>query len=164
MKREALQRLRDAETLEGLISQTDSAYLLRLLGLELLLKVVHESEVGKCPRHHRYAEIFGGLPHDVQQCILSLAETRIGPSALGGNPIAVFREWGDNFVSLRYPWEKYEGLSNMERYSRVGAAWIAKGAPLDEATFRYHPKELFGILHALQAFLDEAPHSSEEGS
>ena len=61
MHQEALQRLRDAETLSeamALGEQSDSPYLLSLLGLELLLKFVFESVLCKPGRGHDYEKLF----------------------------------------------------------------------------------------------------------
>jgi hypothetical protein len=167
MHQEALQRLRDAEMLSeaiGVGEQSDSPYLLRLLGLELLLKAVFESVLRK-PAHvhrHNYEALFNELPTDLQAKLLTLAGERIGPSALNANHASVLREWGQNFIALRYPWERYASLSE-EEYSRVGGEWAAKGAELEDATFRYHPEELFGFLAALQVVAAELAHESRNG-
>lgn len=50
MYEEAMKRLHDAQTLSEAMTfgdSTDSPYLLKLLGLELLLKLVYEHRVGK---------------------------------------------------------------------------------------------------------------------
>ena len=157
MYQEALQRLRDADTLSdamGLSEQSDSPYLLRLLGLELLLKLIHEIVLLKSARGHDYAKLFGNLPSDLQQRLLSLAGERVGPSALTSKHLLVLEEWGQNFVALRYPWERYSTLTEDE-YSRIATTWLDRGAPLDEATFRYFPEELVGFLAALRIVGDE---------
>jgi hypothetical protein len=165
MHREALQRLRDAETLSeamALGEQSDSPHLLRLLGLELLLKVVFESVLQKPAHGHQYENLFKELPSDLQVRLLSLAGERVGPSALAENHAAVFKEWGQNFVALRYPWERYTALSE-EQYIKLGNEWVAKGAPLEEAMFRYYPEELLGIITALQAMAAELSGASHNG-
>lgn len=152
MHQEALQRLRDAETLSeamALGEQSDSPYLLSLLGLELLLKFVFESVLCRPGRGHDYEKLFKELPSALQARLLCLAAERVGPSALAGNYELVLQEWGQNFIALRYPWERYETLSE-NQYSSVGNQWVAKGAPLEEATFRYYPEELVGFLAALR--------------
>lgn len=157
MYQEALQRLRDADTLSdamGLSEQSDSPYLLRLLGLELLLKLVHEVVLFKAGRGHEYAQLFNDLPRDLQERLLSLAGERVGPSALAEKHLLVLQEWGRNFVALRYPWERYLHMSEDE-YSQVAKTWIQRGAPLEEATFRFFPEELVGFLAALRAVADE---------
>lgn len=158
MHQEALQRLKDAETLAQTTSpgeSTNSAYLLELLGLELLLKIVYESALQTPVRGHEYETMFGRLPQHLQSRLLALAGERIGPSNLATDHKSVLEEWGQNFVALRYPWERYEKLNEVQ-YTSLSNAWASKGAPLKEATFRYHPEELFGFLYALRIVAAEA--------
>ena len=157
MHQEALQRLRDAKTLSeamGFDEYSDSPYLLRLLGLELLLKFVFESVLKRPAWGHKYEDFFCALPFDLQARILYVAGARIGPPALASSHKSVFQDWGQNFVALRYPWERYENLSE-QQYSKVGEDWVGNGAPLDEAIFRYHPKEMCGVLEALRCVAKE---------
>lgn len=166
MHQEALRRLKDAEALSQAMSlgeSTDSTYLLQLLGLELLLKIVYESALSKPGRGHEYEKLFGELPQNLQTRLLALAGERIGPSGLAANHEFILKEWGQNFVALRYPWERYATLSE-EQYSDVGEAWVSKGAPLEEATFRYHPEELVGFLSALRLVAAEAANLSFNGT
>ena len=165
MYQEALQRLKDAETLSQAISlgeSADSAYLLKLLGLEILLKIVYEFTLCKPGRRHEYEKLFGELPQNLQTRLLALAGERVGLSALAENHELVLKEWGKNFVALRYPWERYATLSE-EQYSTISEAWVSKGAPLEEATFRYHPEELVGMLSALCLVAAEAAEPSFNG-
>ena len=163
MHREALQRLEDAEVLDRAYrvdTRSDSAHLLQLLGLELLLKLVYEITLQrKSTHHHAYEQIFEALPDHLQNKILKLVGERVGPSALSTNVAAVLKEWGKNFIALRYPYERYESFTE-EQYAALGEQWIAKGAPIDEATFRYYPEELFGMLHALRLIAEEIANQS----
>lgn len=157
MHREALRRLDDAKVLAG---RGDSAHLLSLLGFELLLKLVHEVIVGqKTPHGHKYHLIFCDLPAETQKEILERAGNRIGPSALNTAASDILKEWGENFISLRYPYEKYEGLTEDE-YLSLGAQWVEAGAPLNGAQFRYFPEELFGIVEGLKQMAAEMANNS----
>lgn len=157
MHREAIRRLDDAKQLIG---HGDSAHLLSLLGFELLLKLVHEVTLERKSEHgHRYDLIFSDLPTEVKDQILKAGRARIGISALTSKPMTVFKEWGNNFIQLRYPYEKYEGLTE-EEYLRQGAEWVAAGAPLEEAQFRYYPEELYAMLEALREMTDEMAKNS----
>lgn len=161
MHQQALQRLSDSELLHNASDdgdQFDSQYLLRLLGMELLLKVVFEKTLHEKAHGHRYDKLFKRLPEDLQDRLIRLAGERIGPSGLTDNAQSLFKEWGQNFVALRYPWERYDGLSE-DQYATLEEKWIAEGAPLKKATFRYHPEELFGMLYALQTVADELRES-----
>lgn len=151
MQREAAQRLDDARQLSKSDASnpfSNSAHLLCLLALELLLKLVYEAVLGR-PRHgHDYNQIFSELPQETQARLLTLAEERIGQSALSINPDGVLNEWARNFIDLRYPYERYEGMTEAE-YKRLADDWVQRGGPLDDAQFRFYPEELYGILHAL---------------
>lgn len=170
MLREASQRLEDADLLSNASTtyKSDSAYLLRLLGLELLLKCIHELTLGEPPKRtglgkgHSYAAIFMALPDEAQSRILQIAGERIGPSELSNNAVRVLEEWGKNFSALRYPYEKYELLSE-QQYREQGERWMRAGAPLDEAVFRYYPEELFGFIHALRTFVADAASTTQPG-
>lgn len=152
MREEANQRLSDAHLLEQKLpvgENTDSPYLLRLLSFELLLKLVFEQTLEVRPRkRHEFHIIFGELPDNVQQDILTRALEHGGTSKLSSDPLAVLMEFGQNFIALRYPYDRYDNISE-EQYAALGADWIKRGALDTEATFRYHPAELRGLIHAL---------------
>ena len=57
-------------------------------------------------------------------------------------------------MALRYPYERYENLTE-EQHLSLGDQWVAKGAPLEEATFRYHQRELRGFIEALRLVAEE---------
>lgn len=153
MLRESDSRLQSADLLRSSGDDSDSAYLLRLLGFELLLKVIFEESIGApAPRHHRYGEIFALLPQDIQANLVRLAGERIGPSALASDPIQVLTELGSNFIGLRYPYDKYARMSAAE-YAQAGSNWAAAGAELQSAVFRYHPEELVGLTYGAQQFI-----------
>ena len=150
MLRESVSRLHSAEVLRTAGDESDSAYLLELLGFELLLKIVYELRTGQAPpKHHRYAEIYGNLPALTQEELLRLTGERIGPSALSTDPTAVLTELGNNFIHLRYPYDKYAGMTQDE-YERSGDEWIQRGARNEEAVFRYFPEELFGLTESVK--------------
>ena len=157
MHREALRRLADAKVLSD---RGDSAHLLCLIGLELLLKLIHEVTLRRKTTHgHKYELIFRDLPIEIQEEIIKRAGARIGPSALNSGALKILREWGKNFVNLRYPYEKYEGLTEKE-YSALGEDWLKAGASLEEAHFRYFPEELFGMVDALKGMAEDMAKNS----
>jgi hypothetical protein len=153
--RESCHRLRDAEILERAALLEDdvcvSVYLLRLLGLELQLKFVYLIENNKEDTKglgHNYQKIFEKLNEQTKTRLIELAVQRIGHTALSTDTLLVLKTWGDNFIDLRYPYEKYEGQSEAE-YLAKGREWIENGAPLEQATFCLYPCELYGFLEAL---------------
>ena len=150
MLRESESRLSSARLLRFTSDSSDSAYLLELLAFELLLKLVMERATqSAAPTHHHYDTIFGNLPQETQAEVLRLAGERIGPSALSSDHLGVLKDLRSNFVLLRYPYEKYSNMSEVE-YAAVGDSWIANGARTSDADYRYHPEELLGLTFALQ--------------
>lgn len=157
MLEESASRLRAAERLCS-VDDSSSAYLLRLLGFELLLKLVYEQISGNpAPRHHKYEEIFCALDQETQDSLLQLAGERIGPSGLTEDAVRVIKELGLNFIELRYPYEKYARMSS-EEYAQLGSDWIASGAKLEDAIFRFHPEELLGLTYAAQTLAGEVSY------
>jgi hypothetical protein len=160
MHREAIRRLSDAQLLveaDPLGSRrADSNHLLELIGLELLLKFLFEIEHSRQADGfgHDYKAIFSVLQPETQARLISLCGERIGPSAFTAEPTKILAEWGRNFVGLRYPFERYKGLSE-EQYASTSARWLQKGAKLESATFRFYPQELSGVLYALQTIANE---------
>jgi hypothetical protein len=92
------------------------------------------------------------LPQHVQINLLRLSGDRIGPSTLSTDPIQVLTELGSNFISLRYPYNKYAGMSEAE-YGRAGRDWVAAGSEPQDAVFRYHPEELVGLTYGAQQII-----------
>lgn len=172
MHREAIRRLSDAQLLvdaDPLGSRrADSDHLLNLLGLELLLKFLFEVEHSRQADDfgHDYKAIFSALQPDTQTRLISLCAEHIGPSAFTSEATKILAEWGRNFVGLRYPFDRYRGLTE-EQYVATSARWLQKGAKLESATYRFYPQELTGVLyasqtiankHALQIFGEEFIH------
>lgn len=156
----AIERLTDAELLAKSDPQKDrrydSDYLLKLLGLELLLKFILEIETMKNSRSysHFYYKLFEDIPHATQTRFLDLCGKHIGPSELSTDHISVLKELGENFIALRYPYERYKGMDESE-YITQSDNWLSNGANLQEAAFRFHPEELTGLLYAAQVIVNE---------
>ncbi|MBP1673861.1 MAG: hypothetical protein H6Q25_1676 [Bacteroidetes bacterium] len=153
--KEAMDRLHDAELLNQNINQkTDSGYLLELLALELLLKTVSLINVGKYCRNHNYQQLYEALPQKIRERILDRM-TYWSEIKLTNNQLQkLLVLYKKNFVRLRYPFEAYQNMNECE-YREYGELWIAMGAPVDEAEFQYHPKELYGLCKALQEEIEK---------
>lgn len=149
MLQESSKRFNSSDFLRASGDDSNSAYLLQLIGFELLLKVVVERSTNSNVHGHVYQDLFSKLSQQEQEDILRIAGERIGPSALSSNHIGVLTDLGSNFVKLRYPHEKY-GHMTQEQYTQAGASWIAAGAKTADADYRYHPEELLGLTFALQ--------------
>lgn len=149
MLKECEKRFRAAKLLSQSGDNSDSAYLLELIGFEILLKIVVEQHTKSTAHGHCYRDLFVSLPDQTQANILSIARNHIGPSALDSDHMSVFVDLGTNFVKLRYPYERYALMSEQE-YAGVGTEWIEAGAEVRDAHYRYHPQELDGLVCALQ--------------
>ncbi|MGN6152913.1 MAG: hypothetical protein ACTHOH_13035 [Lysobacteraceae bacterium] len=146
---ESAKRFASADLLRATGDASDSAYLLELVGFELLLKVVVERATGEMVHGHHYLPLFNQLPQETRATVLRLAGEWAGPSALTDSHESVLADLGSNFVKLRYPYEKYSSLTE-QQYRQVGKDWIAHGASNAEADFRYHPEELRALALALR--------------
>jgi hypothetical protein len=127
---------------------SDGGYLLRLLAFETLLKALVTAHGVRPPRKHSYPELFRLLPAPVQERVLAAAAERMSTSADYTNVPELLDTFATNFVALRYPYEAYGQVSRDARLG-AGRGWLAKGGPEAEATFVYHPEELYGLTHGL---------------
>ncbi len=152
MSREAVKLMADAERLRGDVrSESNGAYLLDLLALEILLKCCVAIETGKFERGHDYVHMFLKLQIDTRKALVDAAAVRMGPAADYSDVCWLLALFGCNFIRLRYPYEAYAGMSEAE-YFRRGSEWIDRGAVVEEATFDFRPNELHGLLDALSRF------------
>ena len=153
MMREAEERLTDATHLTTRSdNHSDSAYLLELLAFELLLKAAVRIDGQDAGKEHNYQKLFHLLDSTARQSLISTAIARSADAADYSDVDTLLEAWSKNFVSLRYPFEKYEGLTEAE-YLERGEKWVAAGATPQTADFVYHPIELHGFVFALDAYL-----------
>ncbi len=155
MAREAAKRSADSAILSSTVAGagSDSAYLLELLAFELLLKATLQISGVKPPANHSYSRLFALLPSGVQNRLRDTAISRVGPEVDFSNLGRLLDTWGRNFVSLRYPYEKYEGLTE-ELYRARGETWLQNGADENAADFVYYPEQLHAFTHALKTEVD----------
>lgn len=155
MYKQAEGRLNDADILSKNINrETDSNYLLELLAFELLLKCIAYINTGNQLGGHDYLKIFNALSDEKKNNILTLATERMSASADYSDISNLLNIWSKNFILLRYPYEKYEGMSKKE-YRELGINWVTEGANIEKATFVYFPNELYGLNHALKYLTHE---------
>jgi len=149
MLSEARKRLTDASILSSnLESTSDAAYLLQLLAFELLLKATVRIHTGSVPRNHGYPELFASLPQEIRTRVVTVAASRLATQGDLSDLDGLLGTWGQNFVQLRYPFERYEGMTEDE-YIAHGERWFERGALDAEADFTYYPEELAAVTHAL---------------
>ena len=152
---EAAKRLADGEILSSTVAgaSSDSAYLLELLAFELLLKATLQVNAIKPVPSHSYSKLFTSLPCEVQERVRDVARSRVGPEVDFSGLHGLLDTWGRNFVNLRYPYEKYRGLTEDE-YRARGDAWLQKGGNENAADFVYYPEQLYALTHALRIEVD----------
>jgi len=144
-------RLADADVLEqSLRATSDSGYLLRLLAFEILLKALVRINGVTPEKSHSYLDLFHALPDTVRDRVVARAAERMSTSANYSSLPDLLHTFATNFTALRYPYEAYENVST-EALKGAGKGWVARGAQDAEATFVYHPEELFGLTFALTA-------------
>ena len=153
MLREATRLASDAQYLRGRMSaESNGAYLLELLALEVLLKCCVLLETGVLERGHDYVHVFLRLRSEARQDIVGDAAQCMGPTADYSDPYWLLNLFSSNFTRTRYPCEAYRpGMSEAD-YIRLGTEWVDRGALIEEATFDFRPSELHGFIHALSAF------------
>lgn len=154
MIREAGRRTADAQVLKSsLHAYGDSAYLLDLLAFEILLKTVARVSSVPFQRSHSYDRIYAALPPAVRERIARRATERMGGTVDYSSLPQLLEVFSQNFITLRYPYEKYEGLTDVE-YQEMGEQWVSGGSPITSATFVYWSEELYGLTHALREELE----------
>ena len=172
MLEEACDRISDAGILRQSMNFSNSAYLLIILGFEILLKAVHLAHVGDPPREHKYLKLFCCLPDGIRSDIKTKYENIRREIRLNykdsrevtTNPdlTSLLETVGEQFVELRYEYELTESKSDEELH-KAGLAWYAKGAPLPEADIVYYQLELEGLCDELKqllgTWLEEQPET-----
>jgi hypothetical protein len=150
MYKEAIIRLDDAEILSKDINrESNSDYLLQLLAFELLLKAVALIHTGRFNQNHNYRQLFESLPGNISDQLMARA-THWSEKFLTKREIQeLLMLYRNNFVRLRYPFEAYKKMNESE-YLDYGNLWVELGTPVEEAEFKYYPKELYGLVKSLQ--------------
>lgn len=153
MLREAERLVADAKYLGGKVNaESNGAYLLELLALEILLKCCVLLETGSLERGHDYVHIFLRLESGTRREIVENATNRMGPIADYSDAYWLLQLFSSNFIRTRYPYEAYKPGMSESDYIGMGTEWIDRGAKIEEATFDFRPNELHGLIHALSIF------------
>lgn len=154
MRDHAQRYLADASSLQQmLVAESDGASLLQLIAFEILLKAVQRAHGGTPARDHKYTQLFDGLTADVRCRVLAAARARLGPRADVSDLPRLLSTWSSNFVALRYAYEAYDGMEQ-EEVDKRSAEWMAAGASIEKADFKYYPMELRALTEALNEELD----------
>jgi hypothetical protein len=116
MLADAQARLHDATLLERSATRaSDAPSLLRVLGLEVLLKAAQASETGRYTRTHDYACLWRSLSTATQTSVLRHAN-ETDPTCLRFEDMdPLLRDWEFVFTRARYYFELYEGTRSRSR-------------------------------------------------
>ena len=156
MFHEALHRVHDADILERLCdTRSDSAAILRILALEVLLKCTLLL-CGQEPKNsHNYKNLWLGLPGHVRKKVLAVAVATMPGHADLANLEERLQWWQFVFERARYHYELYEKYTLKEQ-SELGDLWLELGAPDQEAVVQYFPLELQCLIAGLTAYVEGA--------
>ncbi len=128
---------------------SDSGYLLQLLGFELLLKAALYIDKEKRNTTHNYKAIYHTLGRDVKAQIISEAKIFSQIFDIDERIEKILEKFSYNFERLRYPFESYKGFTETE-YLDYGKLYADLGYPDHEAEFEYYPEELRGLFLSLE--------------
>jgi hypothetical protein len=177
MYREACSRIEDGLWLDRQwpASESNSGYLLRVLGFEVLLKAALKLFGVPYPTGqggHRYVGLWGRLPPDARQEVISVATDRMAgvskqPDETGGDEdyyqVAdlshgkdldrVLNHAEQFFTRARYQYEYFEGFTDEEQQA-VETRWLERGAPQDEADVVTYAPEVDALIAGLRALIE----------
>ncbi len=131
---------------------SDSGYLLKLLGFELLLKAALYIDKNKENITHNYKAIYHTLSRDVKAAIISEAKIISQIFDIDERIEKLLENFSDNFIRLRYPFDSYKGFTETE-YREYGKLYADLGCPDHESEFEYYPEELRGLFLALEKYV-----------
>jgi len=151
--REGKLRYEDGVYLEGR-RDSDSGYLLKLLGFELLLKAALYAEKSQENHNHNYYAVYCTLSPQLKIFLISEAQIESQVFDIEERVEIILKWYRYNFVRLRYPFQSYKGMSESE-YEEYSNLYAELGCPEGEAEFEYYPRELHGLYIALEIYLNK---------
>jgi HEPN domain-containing protein len=170
MYREACSRIDDADFLakHWPASACNSDHLLRVLGLEVLIKAVLKLAGADYPARggggHDYEALFNRLPQDARREVLKVAIYRmrgvtkeVYPNFVdisnGRGLNKVLRQSSEFFTSARYQYEFLEGHTQEEQRA-IEQRWMERGGPSDEAHTVCYTEEVGALIAGLRAYIE----------
>lgn len=148
---EGLKRYQDGEKLQK-VSDSDSGYLLKLLGFELLLKAALYVDKRQEDFSHNYYAVYCTLSKELKEKLIGDAQQASQIFDIKKRIELLLRWYEYNFVRLRYPFQNYENMTE-EEYKQYSNLYMELGCPDGEAEFEYYPEELRGLFIALQNYV-----------
>lgn len=154
MYESAMLRIRDADILSGSLALTDSSSILRILGMEILLKTAVALSGIKPKRSHDYVALWNQLSSDARGLIMDVATQRMPGHADLSNVPKLLAWYRYIFEEVRYPYEQFEDYTDDEvrELSRFWGEDLE--AETEEALVRYYPDELTCIIEGLKVYVE----------
>ncbi|MEL6370319.1 MAG: hypothetical protein AAFY84_11115 [Pseudomonadota bacterium] len=147
----AMDRIHDADILSTQIwVRTDAASLLKILGLEILLKCAVRFEDGNYRQGHKYAALWQTLSPSSRERVIAEAENRFTTHFSAQDVEAALPNWQKVFCKGRYEYEEFENGALIVDLDHA----IENKDPV-EGAFSYFPNELQGLLFGLRIILEE---------
>lgn len=155
MYESAMLRIRDADILSRSLVSSDSASILRILGMEILLKTAVALSGIEPKRSHNYAALWNQLPADAHHRVMVVAKRRLPGHAELSNVPKLLVWYRYIFEKVRYPYEQFEDYTEDEirELSRLWGQDL--GAEIEEALVRYYPNELICLIEGLKVYVEE---------
>jgi hypothetical protein len=149
--RESVKRFEDGEFLSS-VRNSDSGYLLKILGFELMLKASLYLEKNMENTTHNYDAMYCTLSRELKRTVCSKAQEISQIFDISDRIHEILKWYTFNFVNLRYPYQQYKGLA-ADEYLEYSELYSELGCPEGEAEFEYFPEELRGLYMALEGYV-----------
>jgi hypothetical protein len=154
MYESAMSRIGDADTLSSSLRLSDSASILRILGMEILLKAAIALAGLEPKKSHNYLSLWNQLPVHVRDRVVEVANRRMPTHADLSNIPKLLTWYQYIFEKIRYPYEQFENYTD-EEIRELSRFWGDDlDAAVDEALVQYYPNELTCLIEGLKVFVE----------
>lgn len=102
---------------------------------------------------HKYDGLWNKLPANVQAFIIDIATSHMPGHADLSDVGRLFYWYQFIFERARYGYELYDAYTP-EEMRQLGADWVERGAPVEEAIIQYYPNELECLTEGLIKYVE----------
>lgn len=153
---EAMDRVHDADILsQSLRDRSNASTLIRILAFEILLKSAILLHGQRAKESHAYAKLWLALPGRIQKELLAVAENRMPGHTDFSDLPGLLTSFQITFEKARYGYEPLEGYTLSEQ-RELETVWIDGGSEPAEALFSHRPSELYCLVEALSAHIENS--------